>query len=225
MRSGWCAEDGCLVKYVKKINVFAELDECYWGGTIRVWGQDAIDEKDRLLLVGSMPSDRVDVRRIKHWLGDCKGYHSSACLPTAWEDPDFHGFRVIDVKSHCVVAAPLGCKYLALSYCWGDVSKKEHLELTTANFAQLHTRGELSMDNVRVPATIRDAIYLTECLDYNYLWVDALCIVQDNSAEKEVQLNLMDQLYKSATQTIVAAAGGDVWSGLPGVLPGSRSNL
>ena len=81
------------------------------------------------------------------------------------------------------------------------------------------------MDNVRVPATIRDAIYLTECLDYNYLWVDALCIVQDNKAEKEVQLNLMDQLYKSATLTIVAAAGGDVWSGLPGVLPGSCSNL
>lgn len=43
--------------------------------------------------------------------------------------------------------------------------------------------------------------------------------------EKKVQLNLMDLLYKSATLTIVAAAGGDVWSGLPGVLPGSRSHL
>ena len=225
LRSGWCVEDGCMVKYVNEINVYAELDGRSWHGIIRASGHDAIDEKDRLLLVRSVPSDRVDVRRIKYWLRNCKGYHSSACLPTACEDLDSYGFRVIDVKRHCIVAAPPGCKYLALSYCWGDVSKKKHLKLTTANFAQLHTPGELSMDNVRVPATIRDAIYLTECLGYKYLWVDALCIVQDNKAEKEVQINLMDRLYKSATLTVVAAAGADAWSGLPGVLPDSRSNL
>lgn len=178
-----------------------------------------------MLLVRSMPSDRVDVRRIKYWLGDCKAYHGSPCLPAAWRDLDLHGVRMVDVKRHCIVVAPPGCQYLALSYCWGDGSKTEHLKLTTANFAQLHTPGELSKDNVRVPSTIRDAIYQTECLDYKYLWVDALCIVQDNTAEKKVQLNLMDRLYKSATLTVVAAAGADAWSGLPGVLPGSRSNL
>ena len=225
LHNGWCVEDGCMVRYIKQIRVRADLDKRGWHGVIRASGHDAIDEKDRLLLVRSTASDRVDVRRIKYWLDDCKVYHGSACLPIAREDLDSDGFRVIDVKRHCIVATPPGCKYLALSYCWGDVSGKEHLRLTSANFAQLHTPGELSIDNVRVPATIRDAIYLTECLDYKYLWVDALCIVQDNRAEKEVQLNIMDQLYRSATLTIVAAAGGDVWSGLPGVLPGSRSNL
>ena len=225
LRTGWYVEHGCQVRYVRYIAVKAELDGHSWQGIIRGSGHNAIDEKDRLLLARSMPSDRVDVRRIKYWLGDCKAYHGSACLPTAREDLDFHGFRVIDVKRHCIVAAPPGCKYLALSYCWGGGSKIEHLKLTTANFAQLHTPGELSMDNARVPGTIRDAIYLTGCLDYKYLWVDALCIVQDNRAEKEVQLNLMDLLYKSATLTIVAAAGGDAWSGLPGVLHGYRSQL
>ena len=224
-RSGWCVEDGCMVRYLRKIDVSAELDGHYWQGVIRASGHNAIDEKDRLLLVRSMPSDRVDVRRIKYWLGECKAYHGAACRPTAWKDLTLTGVRMIDVKRHCIVSAPAGCQYFALSYCWGDGTKLEHLKLTTANFEQLHTPGELSKDNVRVPSTIRDAIYLTEYLDYKYLWVDALCIVQDNVAETEVQLNLMDRLYKSATLTIVAATGADAWSGLAGVLSSSRSSL
>ena len=224
-RSGWCVEDGCMVRYVRKIDVSAKLDGRYWRGVIRASGHDAIDEKDRLLLVRSMPSDKVDIRRIKYWLGECKAYHGSACRPTAWKDLDLLGVRMLDVKRHCIVSAPAGCQYFALSYCWGDGTKTEHLKLTTANFEQLHTPGELSKEDVRVPSTIRDAIYFTECLDYKYLWVDALCIVQDNMAEMKVQLKLMDRLYKSATLTIVAATGADAWSGLAGVLSGSRSSL
>ena len=132
---------------------------------------------------------------------------------------------MIDVKSHCIVSAAAGCQYLALSYCWGDSTRTEHPKLTTANFEQLHTPGELSKENVRVPSTIRDAIYFTECLDYNFLRVDSLCIVQDNVEEMKVQLNIMDRLYKSATLTLVAAAGADAWSGLPGVFAGYRSSL
>ncbi len=214
-----------MVRYVKRIDVRAGLNGRYWQGVTQASGHNAIDEKDRLLLVRSMPSDRVDVRRIKYGLGDCKAYHGTACRLTAWRDLNFHGVRMIDVKRRCIVSAPADYQYLALSYCWGDGRKMEHLQLTTANSAQLHTPGELFRDNVRVPSTIRDAIYFTECLEYKYLWVDALCIVQDNMAEKGAQLNLMDRLYKSATLTIVAATGADAWSGLAGVLPGSRSSL
>ena len=224
-RSGWCIEDGCMVRYVRRIDVSAKLDGRCWQGVIRKPGHNAIDERDRLLLVRSMPSDRVDVRRIKAWLGDCKAYHGSACRPTSWKDLDLHGVRMIDVKHHCIVMAPAGCQYFALSYCWGDGTKVQHLKLTTANFEQLHTPGELSKDNVRVSSTIRDAIYFTECLEYKHLWVDALCIVQDKKTETEVQLNLMDRLYKSATLTLVATTGADAWSGLAGALSGSRSNL
>ena len=224
-RSGWCIEDGCMVRYVRGINVSAKLGERYWQGVIRPSSHNAIDERDRLLLVRSMPSDRVDVRRIKSWLGDCKAYHGSACRPTAWKDLDIHGIRMIDVKRRCIVKAPAGCQYFALSYCWGDGTKVEHLRLTTANFDQLHTPGELSKDNVQVPSTIRDAIDFTACLEFNYLWVDALCISQNDATEMDVQLNLMDRLYKSATLTLVAATGADAWSGLAGAFSGSRSNL
>ena len=225
LRSGWVYGNGCMVRYVRRIDVSAEQNGRYWQGVVRVSGYNAIDEKDRLLLVRSMPFDRVDVRRIKYWLGDCKAYHGSTCQPTSWNDLNLHGVRMIDVKDRCVVSASAGCQYLALSYCWGDPTKIEHLKLTNANYEHLHTLGGLSQENGRVPHTVRDAIHLTEVLGYQYLWVDALCIVQDNKKDKEDQLNLMDRLYKSAIITLAAAAGDNAWSGLPGALPRSRSSL
>ena len=225
LRSGWCVENGGMVRYIKKIDVSAELNGRYWEGVIRASGLNAIDEKDRLLLVRSMPFDKVDTRRIKYWLGDCKAYHGSVCRPIVWNDLNLNGVRMIDVKSRCIVSAPVGCQFLALSYCWGDPTKMEHLQLTSGTFAQLHTPGELSTGNLRVPSTIRDAICLTERLGYQYLWVDALCIIQDDAVDKKAQLHLMDRLYKSAVLTIAAAAGDSAWSGLPGALPDSRSSL
>lgn len=225
LRTGWCVENGRMVKYVKRIDLSAALNGRVWKGVIRASGHNSLDEKDRLLLVRSMPYDRVDVRRIKYWLADCKAYHGPACRPTVWNDLNLLGVRMIDVRGRYVVSAPAGCQYLALSYCWGGPTTTEHLKLTKGNYAQLHTPGELSKDNERVPSTVRDAIHLTESLGYQYLWVDALCIIQDKEADKSFQLGLMDRLYKSAIITITASAGENAWSGLPGALPRSRSSL
>ena len=225
LRTGWCVVNGCMVRYIRRIDVFAAVNGRHWKGVIRASGHNSLDEKDRLLLVRSMPYDKLDIRRVKYWLADCKAYHGSACRPTVWNDLNLLGVRMIDVRGRYVVSAPAGCQYLALSYCWGSPTTTKHLELTKGNFAQLHTPGELSRENERVPSAIRDAIHLTECLGYQYLWVDALCIIQDNEADKNAQLRLMDRLYKSAILTIAASAGEDAWSGLPGALPRSRSSL
>lgn len=55
--------------------------------------------------------------------------------------------------------------------------------------------------------------------------MDAFCIIQDDIADKEFQLHLMDLIYKSATITIAAAAGDNAWSGLLSARPGSRAKL
>ena len=66
----------------------------------------------------------------------------------------------------------------------------------------------------RVPQTISDAIEVCRRLKMRYLWVDALCIIQDDEKDKDSQLPEMDKIYSVAALTIVAACGTDAKSGL-----------
>jgi hypothetical protein len=66
-------------------------------------------------------------------------------------------------------------KFAALSYCWG---KTQNLTLTTENLDFM--KEIIPWDDI--PLTIRDAIELTRGIGIRFLWVDALCIIQ-NSAE------------------------------------------
>jgi hypothetical protein len=70
---------------------------------------------------------------------------------------------------------------------------------------------------IRVIGTVQDAITVTKQLDYRYLWVDEYCIDQCDETHTHHQINRMDQIYRSADLTIVAAAGENKDYGLPGI--------
>jgi hypothetical protein len=130
------------------------------------------------------------------------------------------GFRVIDVHRRVVIRAPRDCRYFALSYVWGV---QEMLEATGLKPVTLQS-ADLALDanGVQLPAalprTIADALDLTSELGYNYLWVDALCIIQDQDQKaKHLHLSRMDAVYSAATLTIVAGSGRHADVGLPGV--------
>jgi hypothetical protein len=75
---------------------------------------------------------------------------------------------------------------------------------------------------LNLPKTIRDAIDLVRALKERYLWVDALCLVQNDQADMQKGIDIMDIIYERAVMTIVAASGDSANSGLPGVHRGSR---
>jgi Heterokaryon incompatibility protein (HET) len=54
--------------------------------------------------------------------------------------------------------------------------------------------------------------------------VDTLCILQDSPVDKVAQIGMMDNIYRSAHFTIVAATGNDSSAGLPGILSRPREN-
>jgi hypothetical protein len=80
-----------------------------------------------------------------------------------------------------------------------------------------------------LPQTLLDAIEVTKKLGFKYLWVDALCIMQDSAeeaAQQDMQRELatMDQVYKNATMTIVAACAPSATDGFLRDRPESGQN-
>lgn len=98
-------------------------------------------------------------------------------------------------------------RYLALSYCWGHGQKKL---LNTATLDEFSRDGILLAD---LDATIQDAIRVTVNLGYLYLWVDALCIIQNNSELRDSEIGRMGSIYENASITIVASRASSVSQG------------
>lgn len=116
--------------------------------------------------------------------------------------------------------------YVALSYVWGSIPGI--LELKTDNFDQLCLPGSLCKpENMsRMPRTVLDAMAASLEMGIRYLWVDRLCIIQDDSIHLHEQLQQMASIYANSYFTIIAVDGPDANYGLPGVCsrsPRSRS--
>lgn len=92
--------------------------------------------------------------------------------------------------------------------------------LTSENISRLCMPGAL--ETLKLNYTVTDAIRLTQKMKRRFVWIDALCILQDDEDDKAVQIPQMHLIYGLAALTIVAAFGDDADAGLPGVEPGSR---
>ncbi|PQE03565.1 heterokaryon incompatibility -domain-containing protein [Rutstroemia sp. NJR-2017a BVV2] len=139
--------------------------------------------------------------KIKYWINDCLQNHT-ACpefeqnpLPTrVLEVIAADGSQAIRVyKTHGKRE-----KYAALSYCWGG---PQSIVLKNGNKSQLETGIQLDT----LPQTLQDAILVTRQLGLRFLWVDAMCIIQDSSDDKVRELKVMAQTYRNALITISAA--------------------
>lgn len=159
----------------------------------------------------------VDVETLGLWLHTCDKNHASTCqavLRTA-ESVGTRPQWLVDVSRKCLAPAGPDDRYAALSYVWGGVSCSQ---TTTANLSGLLEPGSLGADtDMLLPRTIRDTMGLLELLGIPYLWVDALCIVQDDLAVKRKQIHAMAWIYANAYVTIIAADGWDADHGLRGI--------
>ncbi len=97
-------------------------------------------------------------------------------------------------------------QYTALSYCWGDGVS---VRTTTATLAQL----KAGIPVADLPRTFRDAVELTRDLGLAYLWIDALCIVQDSASDWEAESALMGHVYTGASLSIAATSAASADGG------------
>ena len=178
---------------------------------------------DRLLHYSSHPKAKLELSLIQRWVTSCKTWHQKQCSVPEWQSIASAGLRMIDLLDHCIVPIDRHVEYFALSYCWGRPTQiRPRLQLNLKTRGYLEHKGIFSEIFSSLPQTIQDAMSLTRDLGCRYLWIDALCIVQDDGPHKLSQIAQMDKIYSNATLTIVAAAGRDAWHGLPGLNEGTR---
>lgn len=105
--------------------------------------------------------------------------------------------------------------YAALSHCWGRSPRFK----TTKQSVRSLKRG---IDPDLLPRTFQDAIELTRKLRIDYLWIDALCILQDSEEDWQAESTLMGYYYRNAHLTISALDAPD---GSRGFLHTDRTTL
>ncbi|KAI0877204.1 heterokaryon incompatibility protein-domain-containing protein [Hypoxylon argillaceum] len=148
--------------------------------------------------------------KIRSWLETCETIHEECKQPST---PSPLPLRFIDVNpgrdvsntdmtARLVAVSPnhgLHVRYLCLSYCWCAPQRVVALKANVNTLQEAIPVDELGQ-------TIRDAIETTRRLGFRYLWVDALCIVQDDDKEKLREIKKMSYIYKNATAIISAAS-------------------
>lgn len=162
--------------------------------------------------------DTLDFAKLQTVINRCTLSECSQTSARGSRYSERYKITLIDVEQLCLNTSDTSAKYLALSYVWGSVNG---LQAVRANRAQLSTPGALEDLRSEIPQLILDAIELTRRLEQRYLWVDQLCIEQDNVTEKSTQIAHMDVVYRCALTTIVALSSTKASDPLLGVRPGT----
>ncbi|EPE32262.1 hypothetical protein GLAREA_07395 [Glarea lozoyensis ATCC 20868] len=115
--------------------------------------------------------------------------------------------RVIDVETMCLrQTGNEENSYAALSYCWGG---DQLFKTTRANISS--RIGGARLDGL--PRTLLDAVQVCKQLQIRYLWVDALCIIQDDETDKAREIAKMRMTFNRATLVIAASRARDANAG------------
>lgn len=90
--------------------------------------------------------------------------------------------------------------YIALSHRWGDPEQHRQFRTTRSNISSFQE----SIDYDQLPRTFQDAILVTRKLGIRYLWIDSLCIIQDDADDWEKESKRMEGVFSAAYCTIAA---------------------
>lgn len=128
------------------------------------------------------------------WLARCTRYHGTECrklqdikLPTRLLHIPRSDTGMIRLKE----TRKQSGQYVTLSHCWG----KSGID------AQTKTTSKTMGDKMRVflasslSQSFQDAIYIARRLGFEYIWIDALCIIQDDRDDWCREASQMAEVY------------------------------
>lgn len=121
-----------------------------------------------------------------------------------------HRLRLVERTRNMDVSSTEQLRYAALSYCWGP---SEDAQLQSKTTKETHVRHLESLDFESLSPVLKDAVKVTRNLSIPYLWVDSLCILQDDISDWERQCRQMNDIYGKACITLIAASSSTCQEG------------
>ncbi|KAL6710926.1 hypothetical protein ACN47E_006801 [Coniothyrium glycines] len=165
-------------------------------------------EKDDNYRMNSIPDNTSSLQTldtVRQWLANCKTNHQRChyageqALPT----------RVVDVGYPVRLHEGKGArgKYACLSHCWGKLQIIRTLK-------ENHSDMKAAIPWESLPQTFKDAIDFTRRLGLRYIWIDSLCIIQDDPQDWKQEAAMMGNIYRHSYVTLAASKAVDSRGGL-----------
>jgi hypothetical protein len=112
-------------------------------------------------------------------------------------------------RLHVKLVAPMlkDIRYICLSHCWGHRTFIQTQKSNLSQFVEAIPWHEL-------PRTFQEAISLTFRLGISYIWIDSLCICQDDTADWRHEGSRMDSIFTGAYLTLAASRSASAEEGL-----------
>ncbi|KAF5579558.1 heterokaryon incompatibility protein [Fusarium subglutinans] len=98
-------------------------------------------------------------------------------------------------------------RYVALSYRWGNDLPLRLTQDTMGDFIK-------GLPISKLPETLQDAVRISRNLGFKFIWIDALCIVQDDENDWVEQSALMADIYRYSSLNLCAADAAGCGSGM-----------
>lgn len=146
-----------------------------------------------------------------YWVASCLSSHPK-CHRTRHGSMPFLPTRLLDVANSTIrlieskdIVDENSRRYLALSHCWGLVPIIRTLK-------DNYDKHKIQISEEDLSKTFKEAIHATRKLEFRYIWIDSMCIIQDDSDDWAKEAATMCDVYQFATLTLAAAhaPGGDV---------------
>lgn len=139
-----------------------------------------------------------------------------------------HPKRILELKSDTIILRDdllRPYSYACLSHCVSPSEPESFLHGTLTksqwgkeNIVPKTVAATLDQFKVGVPVdvltkTFQDAIDICQRLEIEYLWIDSLCIPQDDEADWKDQASKMAGIYQNSILTIAATNHQNLWGG------------
>jgi hypothetical protein len=156
--------------------------------------------------ISPLPSDERMWTFLRHCLSSCLEQHHACgtAQNTSWtprrllrliNSPQQEVYlQLVDTNTHTPTS-----RYITLSHCWGATRP---LCTTSAN---IDSHGQ-HIEVEALPATFRNCVVVAQQLCVHYIWIDSLCIMQDQNSDWAQHSEIMDKIYENALATVAAVA-------------------